>query len=260
MDGREIMSNWNVYDSSGVVRFYARLNGLKEPEKRIYEMIGPDLKKTRMLDIGVGGGRTTFYFAPQVASYAGIDYSVHMIEACRERFGHSSHIAFHVCDARSMDMLEDDSFDFILFSFNGIDYISSEDRMRVFNEVRRVGVGKALFAFSTHNLQHIRTLYRPRVQYNPRNMLKEIIRIFVIRAQYRTWRDAMKYDCTAINDGLHFFRLKSFYIRPGYQVAQLEENGFSDVKVLEPRTGREISHDLEPWDDEYLYYLCTVEK
>lgn len=36
-----------------------------------------------MLDIGVGAGQTTPYFAQSVKEYIGIDYSSQMIQACR---------------------------------------------------------------------------------------------------------------------------------------------------------------------------------
>jgi SAM-dependent methyltransferase len=49
------------------------------------------------------------------------------------------------------------NFDFILFSFNGIDYVPACDRNAVFRELRRVGSKGGLFFFSTHNLQCLRT-------------------------------------------------------------------------------------------------------
>ena len=76
----------------------------------------------KMLDIGVGGGRTTLHFAPLVKEYVGIDYSQNMIKACQERF---AQVSFQTADARSMGIFKDSTFDFILFSYNGIDYIKS---------------------------------------------------------------------------------------------------------------------------------------
>jgi ubiquinone/menaquinone biosynthesis C-methylase UbiE len=40
----------------------------------------------KMLDIGVGRGRTTMHFAQAAEEYWAIDYSEEMIAACRERF------------------------------------------------------------------------------------------------------------------------------------------------------------------------------
>ena len=57
-----------------------------------------------------------------------------------------------------MNICPDSFFSFILFSFNGIDCISHEDRFRVFKEVQRVGRAGVLFCFSTHNLQGLHHL------------------------------------------------------------------------------------------------------
>jgi ubiquinone/menaquinone biosynthesis C-methylase UbiE len=40
----------------------------------------------KMLDIGVGRGRTTMHFAQAAEEYWAIDYSEETIAACRERF------------------------------------------------------------------------------------------------------------------------------------------------------------------------------
>ena len=39
-----------------------------------------------MLDIGVGTGRTSRYFASNFNQYHGIDYSSAMIDFCRKKF------------------------------------------------------------------------------------------------------------------------------------------------------------------------------
>jgi ubiquinone/menaquinone biosynthesis C-methylase UbiE len=70
----------------------------------------------------------------------GIDYSEEMIDACKKRFSdYSSHISFKVCYVRSMKMFDENTFDFILFSFNGIDLISHNERLKAFDEIKRIG-------------------------------------------------------------------------------------------------------------------------
>ena len=39
-----------------------------------------------MLDIGVGGGRTTYYFKDLVKKYKGIDIAPKFIESCKNKF------------------------------------------------------------------------------------------------------------------------------------------------------------------------------
>lgn len=44
-------------------------------------------------------------------------------------------ISFKVCDVRSIDMFEDNPYDFRLFSFNDLDYIDHKGRMKALKEI-----------------------------------------------------------------------------------------------------------------------------
>lgn len=80
------------------------------------------LPEMRMLDIGVGAGRTTHHFAPLTKEYIGVDYSKNMIKARRRKFrNYPKKLTFKVADARDLKLFGDKYFDFALFSFNGID-------------------------------------------------------------------------------------------------------------------------------------------
>jgi ubiquinone/menaquinone biosynthesis C-methylase UbiE len=164
------LQNKQVYRAVDVVHEYALQSHLQAPEESILRIMLPNLPTARMLDIGVGGGRTTLHFAKWVRAYVGMDYSDSMIKECRTRFsGYPDHIQFVVCDARSMGMFSDGSFDFVLFSFNGIDYVPHEDRLRIFQEVRRVGKAGGYFCFSTHNLYWCPEIFELRriISFNP---------------------------------------------------------------------------------------------
>ena len=58
-----------------------------------------------------------------------------MVEVCRARY---PAFAFRQGDATNMVSLGDASFDFVLFSFNGIDTMPHAQRLQVLAEVRRV--------------------------------------------------------------------------------------------------------------------------
>jgi ubiquinone/menaquinone biosynthesis C-methylase UbiE len=77
-----------------------------------------------------------------------------MIAACQQRFsGSPLCMSLEVGDARSMIQFADNSFDFILFSFNGIDCVPHSDRLQILQEICRVGKPGCHFFFSSHNLQ-----------------------------------------------------------------------------------------------------------
>ena len=76
-------TNQQTYTDRSIVRYYARLTALQPAERTILTLLQKRLSKMKMLDLGVGAGRTTNYFAPLVAEYIGVDYSAEMIAACR---------------------------------------------------------------------------------------------------------------------------------------------------------------------------------
>ena len=77
-----------------------------------------------ILDMGVGGGRTTQYLSQIAGRYVGADYSEAMVDTCRKRFPDQE---FRHCDARDIAPFADGEFDAVVFSANGIDYIAADE-------------------------------------------------------------------------------------------------------------------------------------
>ena len=67
--------NLNTYNSTSVVNWYAGLKEMTVVELRIFETHRDFLKQAALLDIGIGGGRTTRYLKDKCKTYTGIDYS-----------------------------------------------------------------------------------------------------------------------------------------------------------------------------------------
>jgi len=257
-------NNHQTYAARGIVNHYARLKQLQPAEERIIELLGDRLSRMKMLDIGVGGGRTTQHFCKLVSQYIGIDYSAEMIAACQRRFSTSSQpVWLEVCDVRDMSRFQDNSFDFILFSFNGIDYISHQDRLQVFPEIHRVGKSGGYFCFSTHNLQGIEPEFdwQKQLSLNPLTSYVNLIMWGIIRLfnPSITLKQLKASPYAILRDESHNFRLQTYYVRPQEQIKQLEAN-FKDIKVYSWKTGLELSSqsDLASNTDMWLYYLCAI--
>ena len=144
-------ANLGVYSAPDVVDHYAGLDYLTAAEQLLFETyIKPG---TSVLDLGVGGGRTTPYLSAVAATYVGLDYSEEMIRACRSKF---PKLHFAVQDAADLSMFADESFDSIIFSFNGIDYLlPSEKRQRCLRECYRALKPGGTLIFSCHNPRSI---------------------------------------------------------------------------------------------------------
>ena len=80
--------------------------------------------------------------------YIGIDYSASMVAVCKQKYPETD---IRLGDATDLSEFDDHSFDFVFFSFNGIDTMSEQDRVKVYRAVHRVLDMDGLFAFSTLN-------------------------------------------------------------------------------------------------------------
>lgn len=259
-----MLQNKNAYQLADVAAGYARQTHLHPPEETVLRLMLPQLATARMLDLGVGGGRTTLHFAKWVREYVGADYAESMIAECERRFsGYPIPLAFRVCDARAMEMFATGSFDFILFSHNGIDYVTHEDRLKILAEIARVGRPGGHFCFATHNLNWAVNLFEWRrvVAFNPRFMIRMIKRLGLRYRYNRHIRAAAVREARHLifNDGAHGRQLQTYYVRPAEQLAQLQQK-FTNIRVFSENTGAEIRDhsQLATIEDTALCYLCQV--
>lgn len=140
------ISNLRAYQSSALASAYAQHAELQPPEETILKIVQHELKPERMLDVGVGGGRTANKFADMVQEY--IDYSEAMVAVCHERFAaRLDTLQLRLADVSSMPFFPDGRFDLVLFSYNGLDYLSSDSQRKALLEIHRVLRDGGYFAF-----------------------------------------------------------------------------------------------------------------
>jgi ubiquinone/menaquinone biosynthesis C-methylase UbiE len=251
------MSNKSAYESAKLVNYYGSYKELKPPEKAILQELGNKLSNMRMLDVGVGGGRTTLHFANLVKEYVGVDYSKNMIDCCKSHF-QGKNVSFRVADATSLNEFKRNYFDFVLFSYNGLDYVPHKARTIALKEMKRVLKKKGLFAFSTHNLNGIENIYSTELSQNPiklwRSFKKQIL-VFVLNGFPNKFKNA---NWAIINDGAHDFKLKTHYITPVFQVKQLKQLGFKNIRAYSSESGNKIDKSkITKLKDTWIYYACN---
>ena len=224
-------------------------NSLKKPEQAILSNIDNSIKNKKILDIGVGGGRTTKYLTSISNEYIGIDYSSKMIEECKIAFPNQT---FFLCDVRDMSMFGNDEFDLVMFSFNGIDYISQDDRIKGLKEIFRILRPGGYFVFSAHNIDQKDlnkfkfVLGRNLVMMPYWNIYNYINHIKNKKFEQHTETYSI------INDRAHNYRLLTYYISQKNQVDQLRDIGFSG-KVAAYNLSGEIITDSGS-NEAYIYY------
>jgi ubiquinone/menaquinone biosynthesis C-methylase UbiE len=264
-NGSNPCNNETVYKSKDVVGSYVAKSDLYKPEVTVLNELRNKLPQMSMLDIGVGAGRTTTHFAYLVKEYVGLDCSNKMINACLEKFKNNRQkFSFLTADARNLKLFKSSSFDFVLFSFNGIDFMNHEERLKILGEIRRLIKPGGYFCFSTHNLNSLIEQCSIRLSKHPTLLALRIRQLLQMRLlnKKEIWRilrnpsrnqEYLRVNIIANPEG----RVNLYYIALVEQLKQLSELGFSDTKIYGLGDGNEIRNPTRAIDS-WLYFLSKV--
>jgi SAM-dependent methyltransferase len=144
-------ANRQVYNQPDVASHYAVLNCLTPCEQFLFDLyIKPG---AAVLDLAVGGGRTTPYLSRSASRYVGMDYASEMIRMCRRKH---PNLEFIEAEASDLSCITSSSFDAVVIAFNGLDYvITDEKRALCCRECHRVLKPGGVLLFSSHNPRSI---------------------------------------------------------------------------------------------------------
>jgi ubiquinone/menaquinone biosynthesis C-methylase UbiE len=84
------------------------------------------LPAKRVLDLGAGQGRFAQFLKDHADTLVLIDLSENCIAACKQRFAKETNIEYFVNDGKSLDMIEDESIDFV-FSHDALVFVEEDD-------------------------------------------------------------------------------------------------------------------------------------
>jgi SAM-dependent methyltransferase len=231
---------------------------LYEAEKVLFEKFNKNIENKEILDIGTG--RTSFFLLKKTKKYLGFDYSKKMIEKCKKNFP-TNNKKFKVLDVCKMNFNK--KFDFIFFSYNGIDCIESlNKRKECLKRINKHLKTNGVFLFSFHNLiAYKKNWKKPTLKrlvfrlFYPWNFLiyLEIIKNFI---KFKK-KEVFKKDYEIFMDGANFFSILNLYMKPKFQIEILKELGFSNIKIYS-NEGMEIKNekDFELKENLFLYIAC----
>jgi ubiquinone/menaquinone biosynthesis C-methylase UbiE len=209
-----------------------------------------------VLDIGCGSGRTTAILKNLSKGYVGLDYSLEMIESCRKRFGG---VRFIHGDVREMNEFKDEEFDYVMFSFNGLDSINHEDRLKGLREIRRVLKQDGLFVFSSHNRNHRYAISHPKMEISmtPCIQAGNLVKFFKsTRNRLRNKNHQVFHEQYAIiNDVAHNYAMLTYYIDKVNQLSQLDDVGFETIEMYDT-LGNMLNLDSDDTDSAWIYYVA----
>lgn len=239
--------NIDAYSSNDIIAYYSQQKPELQPaENAILNVLQNKLPEFTMLDIGVGAGRTTAFFAPLVRHYTGIDYAKGMVEVCKKLY---PRYRFEEGDVRHLQF-DANTFDFVLFSFNGLDSISAADRMVGLKEINRVLKPGGCFVFSAHNVKATASLFKYK-SINPKRLYKTL----VLRKVNKGFRAFSERHEVIVFDGTLGYQISNYYIAPNHQLNQLANTGFTNISIFD-RSGRALTNAAALMSsDLWIYYV-----
>jgi SAM-dependent methyltransferase len=207
----------------------------------------------RVLDLGVGAGRTTQYVAPFAADYLGIDLSPAMLSLARARY---PNVRFADMDLRQIGKLQPEGFDFVFGPWNILSAFSHEERIQIIRRVHTLLSPGGLFAFSVHNRDWKfaggHPLSKP---LRPRNVLDALHPMSWVNYLSRRKLRHEETDYAILNDEAHRWQGVFYYISPDAQMRQLEACGFEFLEAL-AEDGRALRPGESTESNGTIHYVC----
>lgn len=241
--------NHAKYERDDVVAHYASQSELQEPEAYLFERyLSPGMV---ILDMGVGGGRTTPFLSEVADKYIGADYAQSMVDACSARF---PGLEFIQCDAADLSRFESGTFDALVFSFNGIDVLPGDGaREACLSETARVLKPGGVFIFSSHNARLVLS-WPDLTDSDPARSVWRILRAVsqaAVLLPKRLFSGAFirgqGYETDPIHGGMmHYVSIQSTI------VPQLSSAGFTLLEARPSKVSKARSAAFSPW----IYYAC----
>jgi SAM-dependent methyltransferase len=249
-DGRSKVDAYNqsVYERDAVVREFTEMRELFPCEEHLFGRYLSD--GARVLDLGVGAGRTSGVLAASASVYVALDYSEAMVRNCRER--HPT-VDVRLGDAAELGAFVAGSFDLVVFSYNGLDYLHpAAKRDRCLEEIARVLDTDGVLVVSTHNA---RALARPVPRHGTGFAAGAKALAVQAYATLRLWWHALPSRTTWRGEGYVRDSASAnvmYAVSPARFEDALERHGLRPLERVASRYPEQHSWWVEPW-----YYVAA---
>lgn len=233
-------------------------------ERAAFEWLTPRCTGAPLLDIGIGAGRTIALMTAISNDYTGVDYTLKLLEIAKAR---NPGLDLRHMDARDMSALPAGHYGLAEFSWNGIDCVDYDDRVKILEEMYRVVRPGGYVLFSSHNRggpgyrENIWQLL-PRFTLNP------------LRFGWRTLRSIRRFQLGTLNymrnvklnhdygdyavktAAAHNFGIVIVYTTLREQRRQLAQIGFQCDAVFGSCEGNCITDDMEASDAWWFHFIA----
>jgi ubiquinone/menaquinone biosynthesis C-methylase UbiE len=254
-----------AWNSSDAERVFMLDKTYSDPgERAAFAWLAQRCAGEPLLDIGIGTGRTIPLMTAISDDYTGVDYTQKLLDLAKVRFPERD---LRHMDARDMSALPSDHYGLAQFSWNGIDCVDYDDRVRILEEMYRVVRPGGYVLFSSHNRsgpgygENIWQLL-PKFTFNP------------LRLGWRTLRSARRFQLGTLNyvrnaklnhdyggyavntAAAHNFGIVIVYTTLREQRRQLAQVGLQCDAVFDSSVGNLITDDVEPSDAWWFHFIA----
>jgi SAM-dependent methyltransferase len=236
--------NVAAFNRTDVVSDYRGMEALTSAEELLFDRyLRPGMD---VLDLGVGTGRTAPALRGLGGRYVGLDVADEMVRAAREAHPGAD---FRTADASDLSDFPEASFDAVVFSYNGIDYLHPEPaRHRCISECRRVLRPGGVFIFSSHNARmlfpaaHTRGLSPVRRIKRTLGSIARSPGFIMRRGRHTTYRQGHGYVLDPVRGGL-----TTYEATPEHVTTDAVAAGFALEEVVASVYPSKRSRRRVPW-------------
>jgi SAM-dependent methyltransferase len=253
-----VRANRQAFSRRSALREFSRATGwLDLGEKHATAQFAEEFRGQSVLDLGVGGGRTTELLSAIAGDYVGVDYVEPMVAAAAARHPGAR---FLCADARDLSMFADASFQLVNMSNNMIDAVDPQGRLQVLREAHRVLRPGGLLIFSALNRDGPGHDEGFHMHSQATGLLAPLHRLrwaaISLRNRMRLGRLALRgADLSAVNIAALGFAVVALFITRAAQLRQLRDVGF--VPLAEwGNTGRLLPADDLAVDSTWIHYVA----
>lgn len=223
--------NINTFGTTKSLAHYTRFELFDIEKKLVKKYFKPN--KT-ILDLGCGIGRTSVPLAKQGLKVIAIDIVPEMIKVAKKLH---PNIDFRVMDAANLQF-SDNKFDYIFFSFNGLDYLyPKKRRTKALLEIYRCLKPSGIFILSSHNSLQI-----------PYNL--KLLKLFILNLF--TGKLFKKYRHTYESFG----KLITYHSTPFSNVRDLKNIGFKEIYIYGRNRFKIFHYLITLFFDNHPSYVC----